>query len=215
MGCLPEWLPAIESAKETFQYNRGEIIFREGEAVKGIYFIYDGTVKVHKKWGPDKELILRFAKGGDIIGHRGIGEEPLYPISATALETTIVCFVTLDFFKATLRINNDFTVKLLMFYAEELQRSEKKMSMLAHMQVRGRISFALLALKKLFGMNEEGAIDIALSRQDLASYAGTTYETVFRTLNDLVELGVIRLINKSIVILQETKLAEFTNDDVK
>ncbi len=46
--CLPEWLPALEANKKTFIYKRGEIIFKEGDEVKGIYFIFHGTVKVHK-----------------------------------------------------------------------------------------------------------------------------------------------------------------------
>ena len=105
-------------------YKKGELIFKEGEEVKSMFFIFNGTPKVHKKWGNEKELIIRFAKNGDIIGHRGFGEEIVYPVSGTALESTTVCFIDLEFFKPTLRINNDFTFKLLVFYTEEVQRSE-------------------------------------------------------------------------------------------
>ena len=209
--CLPEWVPAIEANKKTFHYKKGDLIFREGEEVTGIYFVYSGTVKIHKKWGKEKELIIRFAKGGDIIGHRGLGIGMHYPISGTALESTIVCYIDLPFFTTTIKVNNDFTIRLLMFYAEELQRSERKMSNLAHMQVKGRIAFSLLALSNKFG-TLEGALDIVLSRQDLASYAGTTYETVFRTLNDFERDGLIQLNGKQIVILQEHGLAALTND---
>ncbi len=211
-GCLPEWTPAIEAAKETFHFTKGESIFSEGDPVQGIYFVYEGSVKIHKHWGNDKELIVRFAKTGHIIGHRGLGEIPLYPISATALENTTLCFVTLDFFRTTLRVNPSFTLHLLQFYADELQRSERKMSLLAHMPVRGRIADALLSLLKIFGTDQNGAINIILSRQDLASFAGTTYETVFRTLSEFAELGVIRLINKSIVIAREEELVSFTRE---
>ena len=174
--CLHEWLPAIKANKKTIHFNKGELIFKEGDDVKGIYFIFKGTVKVHKKWGKEKELIIRFAKTGEIIGHRGLGEEIIYPVSATALESTMVCYIDLDFFQTTLRVNNNFTVRLLLFYAEELQRSERKMNILAHMQVKGRIAYSLLSLKSKFGVTTNGEINIILSRQDLASYSGTTYE---------------------------------------
>ncbi|MEP7143340.1 MAG: Crp/Fnr family transcriptional regulator [Ferruginibacter sp.] len=211
--CLPEWIPAIEANKKTIYYKKGDRIFREGEEVKGIYFVYQGAVKIHKKWGKEKELIIRFAKGGDIIGHRGLGYETKYPISGTALEATTVCFIDLQFFKTTIIVNNDFTIKLLMFYAEELQRSERKMNNLAHMQVKGRIAFSLLALKNKFGTAADGSIDILLSRQHLASYAATTYETVFRILNEFVQKDLIKINNKNIIILDDKALTLLTNED--
>lgn len=210
--CLPEWIPAIEANKKTFHFKKGELIFTEGEPVEGIYFIYSGTVKVHKKWGKEKELIIRFAKNGDIVGHRGLGDEVIYPVSGTALEPTTVCFIDLAFFRSTLRINNDFTIRLLMFYADELQRSERKMNHLAHMQVKGRIAYCLLSLKNKFGNTAEGFINIILSRQDLASYAGTTYETVFRIMNELVQENILTVDSKNITIIDEAGLSALTKD---
>ena len=86
------------------------------------------------------------------------------------------------------------------------------MNNLAHMQVKGRIAFSLLALKTKFGVTSEGNIDILLSRQDLASYAGTTYETVFRILNEFVQEGFIKISSKEISITHEQGLANLTKD---
>ena len=210
--CLPEWLPAVAANKKTIQFKKGELIFKEGEAVKGIFFVFEGTVKVHKRWGEEKELIIRFAKDGDIIGHRGLGEEVIYPVSGTAIEATTVCFVDLAFFKTSLKINNDFTINLLMFYADELQRSERKMNNLAHMQVKGRIAYSLLSLYRKFGVTPAGAINIVLSRQDLASYAGTTYETVFRILNEFTQDEIIAIDHKSIIIQNVAALEHLINE---
>ena len=97
-GCVPDWLHWWLFIKRTSTYKRGEIIFTEGQPVEGIYFLYKGKVKVHKQWGPEKELIIRFAMEGDIVGHRGFGAITTYPVSATALEPTIICFIEMDFF---------------------------------------------------------------------------------------------------------------------
>jgi len=204
--CLKEWIPAIEANKKSYQFKKGELIFREGDPVTGIYFLYDGKAKVHKKWGEEKELNIRFAGKGDIIGHRGLGKETIYPVSATALEPCTVCFIDLAFFKTTLKVNTDFTYDLLMFYAEELQESEKRMRNLAHMPVKGRIAYALLILKDKFGLTPEGHIDISLTRQDIASYAGTTYETVFRMVTEFTQANIITVDNKDITILDEAAL---------
>ncbi|MEO6851766.1 MAG: Crp/Fnr family transcriptional regulator, partial [Mucilaginibacter sp.] len=109
------------SNKKNFKVKKGEVIFNEGDAVTGIYFVYSGNVKVYKKWDDDKELILRFAKEGAILGHRGLGKNQRYPISAAALEPAVVCYMDMDFFEATLKVNTDFTYQLLMFFADELQ----------------------------------------------------------------------------------------------
>ena len=201
-----EWLPAIDAHRQTFHVNKGEMLFSEGSEVTGIYFIYTGTFKVHKQWADDKELIVRVAKSGAILGHRGLGSDTLYPVSATALEPSNVCFIDLEFFKATCKVNYDFLFQLMMFFAGELKESEKRMRNLAHMPVKGRIANALMSLREKFGVNEHGYIDITLSRQDLASYTGTTYETVFRLMNELVQEGVIRLSGKDIAIINESKL---------
>ena len=63
-----------------------------------------GKVKVHKRWDDEKELITRFAQPGDIIGHLGLGNDPVYPVSATAIEQSMVCYIALPFFESTLNV---------------------------------------------------------------------------------------------------------------
>ena len=204
--CTKEWLPAIDVHRKSFHVNKGELLFAEGAELTGIYFIYKGTFKVHKKWTDDKELIVRLAKSGAILGHRGLGNDAYYPVSATALEASEVCFIDLNFFEATMKVNYQFLYELMMFFAGELKESEKKMRNLAHMPVKGRIALALLSLKTKFGVNGEGFIDITMSRQDLASYTGTTYETVFRIMNELVQEGSVVLSGKNVSITDMEKL---------
>ncbi len=208
--CLKEWLPAIDANRESYHFKKGEQLFTEGEKVTGIYFIYTGTVKVHKKWDSEKELIVRIARKGDIVGHRGLGKDIYYPVSGTALEPTDVCFIDLDFFISTLKVNHDFIYQLMMFFAGELKESEKNMRNLAHMPVKGRVAQAVLNLHDKFGENSDGWIDIVLSRQDVASFAGTTYETVFRIMNEFIQSGAIRTEGKNIGIINKQLLLDYT-----
>ncbi|MVN21374.1 cyclic nucleotide-binding domain-containing protein [Mucilaginibacter sp. HMF7410] len=211
--CLKDWLPAIEVHKKNFFVKKGQPVFKEGDPVKGIYFVYEGSAKVYKKWGAEKDLIIRFAKKGDILGHLGLGEQSFYPVSTTALEPSIVCYIDMGFFESTLMINTQLTYKLMRFFANELQQSEKRMRDLVHMSVKGRIAQALLALKNQFGVNENGCINIELSRQDLASYAGVVYETLFRIINEFISNGFIALKGKSIVITNEEMLLKLTSEN--
>ena len=208
--CLKDWLPAIDSNRKSFHFKKGELLFKEGENMTGMYFINSGLVKVHKHWSSEKELILRLAKNGDIVGHRGLGNDTVYPVSGTALMPTDVCFVDLDFFNSTLKVNPDFLYQLMMFFAAELKESEKRMRNLAHMTVKERIANALLFLRQKFGTTTDGDIDIRLSRQDLASYTGTTYETLFRIMNELAAENAISMEGKNISIMQEDILNGYT-----
>jgi CRP-like cAMP-binding protein len=211
--CEKEWLPAVEANRRNLYFKKGEIIFGEGETMKGMFFVIEGSVKVHKKWGADKELIVRFAKAGDILGHRGLGNDTEYPVSATALEPVAVCFIDLAFFHASLKMNAAFLFKLMMFFAEELKVSERKMRDLAHMQAKGRVAQALISLKEKFGEDDAGNINMLVNRQNLASYAGTTYETAFRILNDFTEDGVIRVDGNHISILDNLRISDYTKEN--
>lgn len=154
-------------------------------------------------------MIVRIARKGHIVGHRGLGNQLIYPVSATALEPSTVCFIDLAFFNASLKVNHDFLFQLLMFFAEELKVSERKMRNLAHMPVKGRIANALLTLQERFGLTAEGYINIILTRQDLASFAGTT---VFRVMNEFVEANLIKIADKNISIIKNETLLKISNE---
>jgi CRP/FNR family transcriptional regulator len=211
--CVKDWLPAIDANRKSFHFKKGELLFKEGEAMTGMFFVNHGLVKVHKKWNNDKELILRIARSGDIVGHRGLGTDTIYPVSGTALAPTDVCYIDLDFFDSTLKVNPGYLYHLMMFFAAELKESEKRMRNLAHMPVKGRIANALLYLQQKFGVTSEGSIDIILSRQDLASYTATTYETLFRVMNELAEENSLKVIGKNIFILNEEALINYTRQE--
>jgi CRP-like cAMP-binding protein len=205
-NCLKHWMPAIETHKQNIVIKKGQKIFEEGDPVNGIYFLFRGRVKVHRKWGEAKQLILHFAQEGDIIGYRGLGNQKVYPVSATALDEVILCFIDTAFFETSLQVNPGLTYTLMQLYANELQLAERRIGNLVHLDVKARVAETLLMLKRDFGQNQEGYINITLTKQDLASYAGTTYETFFRMITELEHEKVVRLSGKDIAILKEAKL---------
>ncbi len=210
--CLIDWLPAVAANRENFLLKKGRRLFNEGDPVNGIYFIYSGTVKVHKQWGEEKELILRFAKGGDIVGQLGLGDQAIYPVSATAIEPCVVCFISIDFFESTLNINSNFTRQLVRVLANDLQESEKRMRNLAHMPVKGRVAQALLTLRTQFGVADAGFINIELTRQDLASFTGAVYESLFRVMNEFVDEKLVEVSGKRILIADEKGLLKLVSE---
>ena len=203
---MPEWKEMTALKKETRLIKRGKPLFSEGDKVEGIFFLYSGVVKIHAPWVDGREMIIRFTRGGEIAGHRGLGGNAFYPVSATALEDTVACFVSNEFLELSMKANPSLTYTLMHFYAMELQKAEKKMRDLTHLDVKGRIAGALLELEETFGTNEEGFLALTLTRQDIAAFAGTTYETVFKYFTELTAAGIITTVGKDIKINQPGRL---------
>ena len=209
--CLPDWKELIAIKKRTELYRKGRAIIREGEQVKGIFFMYSGSAKVSKTWGSQKELILRFARTGDVLGLRGFGGDPVYPVSAIALEDCRVCFIDSAMLDTTLKTNSSLTYELMKVYAHELQMAERRMRDLVHMDVKGRIALALTDISVIFGKDGDGFISLPISRQDIASYAGTTYETIFKFFNGLAAQQIISTSGKRIRIDDAGALQAFVS----
>ena len=197
----------IAAAEKILHYKKGQDIFKEGDEVQGIYFIREGAVKVHQTWG-DNEFILRFAVAGDVIGHRGQGLT-VFPISATALESASVSFVTNAALETRFLTDGPFVYTMMQLYATELQKAERRMRDLALMPVKGRVAGALLTMREVFGLDEQGYIRVPVTRLDIACYAGTTYEAVFRLLTEWSREGLVSTSGKSIKINDDHDLQHF------
>jgi CRP/FNR family transcriptional regulator len=205
--CMPEWKEVTATHKKTLLIRKGKALFIEGEEVKGIFFLYSGVVKIHGPWTDGREMIIRFARGGEIAGHRGL-VDTVYPISATALEDTMACFISNEFLELSMKANPSLTYTLMHFYATELQKAEKRLRDIIHMEVKGRVAGALLDIVRTFGVDENQFLALKLTRQDIAAYAGTTYETVFKLFTELTAAGIITTSGKDIRINEPEKLTQ-------
>lgn len=210
--CMAEWKDVTVTHKKTRLFKKGKPLFTQGEEVKGIFFIYSGVVKIHAPWTDGRDVIIRFARIGEIAGHRGLGGNAVYPVSATALEDTIACFIGNEFLELSLKANPSLTYTFMHFYAVELQKAEKRMRDLTHMEVKGRIAAALLDIRQTFGTDKDQFLALKLTRQDIAAYAGTTYETVFKFFAELVAAGIINTSGKDIRIDRPEKLNQLIGD---
>jgi len=206
---LPEWRLLIEAEAKIQTYKKGEPIFKVGENSKGFYFIHEGRVKIHKKWKNNRDLILKFAGEGDILGHRGMLDAK-HPVSATAIGKITLCFISAEFFRTTLMVNHQLAYQMVLFFADELHKVEQSMWNMVHKDVKSRITEALYTIQEMFGVDKEGYINSSLSKQDIAAYAGTTYESLFKTLNEWKTDGSIDLLDKKIAIRKQLGLKELT-----
>ncbi|MBK0369710.1 Crp/Fnr family transcriptional regulator [Flavobacterium agrisoli] len=192
--------------KHTVQCKKGAQFIMEGAPVNGLYFVYKGTVKVLKTGYNGKEQILRLSKEGEIIGHRGFGTGETYQIGGTALEDTILCNFSKSMLATVLQNVPKVAYEFMIFYAQELNRSETKVKTMSQMTVREKVIDMLFYLFRKFGNPLNNTIELELSRKELADYAGTSDEQVIRILSALKKEKLIYTKSKTITILNFEKL---------
>ena len=176
--------------KKLIHCKKGQQFIMEGAPVNGLFFLLKGKVKVFRTGINGREQIVRFAKDGEIIGHRGFGTEEYYPICALALEDSLLCYFSKEQLQKILKESPGLTYDLMLFYANELNKSEAKVKNLSQMSVRERVIDTLLYIYRKFGQHR-GFLKIGLSRKEYADYAGTTEEQVIRVLSALKKEGLI------------------------
>ncbi|WP_298553282.1 Crp/Fnr family transcriptional regulator [uncultured Algibacter sp.] len=184
---------------------KGQQFIIEGAPVNGLFFIKSGTVKVFRTGINGREQIVRFAKPCEIIGHRGFGTQEYYSIGAIALQDSELHYFSKEHLQEALLENPKFTYDMMLFYANELNRSENKVKSISQMTVRERVIDTLLYIHRKFG-DLLGYINLPLSRKEYADYAGTTEEQVIRIFSALKKEGLITTRGKKISIVNVSKL---------
>lgn len=188
--------------------DRGQAIFMDGQVADRMYMVHRGRVKVVVRQGKGRERIIRLAGDGEALGHRGIGDDPVYTASAIALSPTRVNVIPMHLFLSTLKANNLFCYHFLLYFAAELRVLDQHMRDLMTMDVAQRVAKVILLCRSTFGTDAKDPRKLAftLPRRDIASMADTTYESVIRTLGHFEERGLIALSGKEILIRRAREL---------
>lgn len=208
-----EWFIILKNFTTLKKYKKGERLVQEGSKVDGYFFINSGKVKIVTTFDGDHERILRLSHRGNIVGHRAINSDS-FPISAIALTEVEATFIPKDTFQKMIRSNPDFAMYLVEFIATDLRETEERMKSMIHNDVIVRIALILCMLIDSYGYDaeEKNKLHFTLPRSDMASMAGTSYESVIRTLSKLEDMKLIRLENKSIIILKEAALRKLSQE---
>ena len=201
-----EELEKFSDHKTTLVIKKGENLLTEGNAINGLYCIRDGKGKMTKLNTNGKEQIIKFIKGGDILGHRSILSEELVGLNAIALEDMHVCFIPKGDILETIKENPNFSLDLMRNISQQLNDANTAISQMAQKPVRDRLAETLLYLEEIFGVDNEACIDVILTREEIANTIGTATESAIRLLSNLRKDGVIDLIGKKIKILNKSAL---------
>lgn len=186
----------VESA-QTKQIKKGEMLFRAGDKDDVLYIIHTGKVRVYRLSDTGKEQLVRILNPGDFTGELAIfrpGE--VHENYAEAMQNTSIClFNQADLLEYLIEFPQ-ISLKIIAEMTSRLKESEKQTAQVFTESVESRIiSFLLDCLDSNSGNSP--IIKLPISKKDLASYLGTTPETISRKLAHLEQENVIELLPKN------------------
>ena len=203
----------LTANKTVKQYEKGEVIFREGSFPPGIFFIIEGKVKKYKLDKDGKEHIIYVADTGELLGYHAVLAESRYPDSAAALENSKIAFVPKEDFLETLQHSSVLSRRLLKTLSHEFGVMANGLSMLTQQSVRERLALQLIVLRENYKVDFQPgmSVEINMSRNDLASLVGTVKENVVRVLTEFKEEGILTTKGRKIIIHDVNKLIKIGN----
>jgi CRP-like cAMP-binding protein len=195
------------------KYKKGQTLFREGSVPTGIYYILEGKVKKFKLNNLQKEQIIYVANAGELIGYHAVLSDERYPDSATALEDSLLLFISKEDFMAVLNQSPILSSRLLKMLSHEFSVLSNSITIFAQQPVRERLAIALIVLREKFkkGVASGQPIFISMRRDDIASMAGTTRENVVRLLREFKDEKLIESQGRKICIIDIKRMIAVSN----
>lgn len=200
-GLSMEELAILEKDRSARVYKAGEVIFKEGEALKGLLCLHTGKVKTTKLGLFENDPIFALKKPVDFIGLEALFLEKNHAYTATALEDSVICILEKHSFMQVVKGNVELSIKVIRLLARELEEADQRMLTLTQKHLRGRLADALLLLQKEYGtLSDEATLDIQLKRADLAALANMTSANAIRILSFFVKEDLIETNRRQIKI---------------
>lgn len=180
----------------TMSYPRNTEIFGDNEPAEYLYKVVSGTVRTYKILSDGRRQIGGFYLPGDIFGLEFGDEHALSAEAITDAKVLVVKRSTLDNLA-----NHDvgFARQLLALTNRELSRVQDRVLLLVKSAQERVVSFLLEMAAR---MPTGNAIELPMSRQDIADYLGLTIETVSRTFTSLESAAAIEVPSSRRVVLR-------------
>ena len=190
-------MEALGEIVRVVEVGRNRLIFSEGEPAEGFHVVGSGKVKVFKASADGKEKILHIFGSGEPVGEVAMFAGFPYPATAIALEQSRMLFIPRAEFEAAIRKMPGLAMGMLGVLSLRLREFASQIEQLALMEVPGRLAAYLETLR---GEQGEEAIELPISKAQLASLLGTIPETLSRILAKMSGAGLITVEGRRIRI---------------
>src|SRR5262245_3030038 len=199
---------ALEPICELRAYEKGTVLFEEGQPAHFIHFLFVGRVKIVKA-APDRDLILEILGPGEPVGAVAVFEQRPFPATAVALEPSgTISMPEREFFQL-IEKRPAITRRLLAGLTLRLMGLNQRLAdMTGTVEYRAARLFSTLAARG--GQKRDGGIfvPIHLSRQEIADLVGTTVESAIRLMSRWQKEGVVETEKDGFLIRRIESLRE-------
>lgn len=177
-------------------FPRNTEIFGENEPADYLYKVITGSVRTYKILSDGRRQVGGFYLPGDIFG---LGFTDEHTLSAEAIADTKVLVVKRSALNTLSSRNASIAQDLIALTGRELRRAQDHILLLIKSAQERVASFLLEMSERIAGSN---AIELPMSRQDIADYLGLTIETVSRTLTSLETCAAIEVPTSRRIVLR-------------
>jgi CRP/FNR family transcriptional regulator, nitrogen fixation regulation protein len=177
-------------------YPRNSEIFGDNESADYLYKVVSGSVRTYKILNDGRRQIGGFYMPGDIFGLEFADEHTL---SAEAITDTKVLVVKRSAITALAGRDASVARQLFRLTGRELHRVQDRILLLIK-SAQERVASFLLEMSGR--VSDANAIELPMSRQDIADYLGLTIETVSRTLTSLEDSAAIEVPTSRRIVLR-------------
>lgn len=201
LNSVPRFVPTrchlgmMELAGSQMSFGPNEEIFGENEPAEYVYKVTKGAVRTYKILSDGRRQIGGFYLPGDIFGLE-LGKE--HQFSAEAINQTTVTMIRRSAVVSLAERDCGAARELWNFTGRELHRVQEHMMLLVK-SAQQRVACFLLEMSERLAATD--AIELPMSRQDIADYLGLTIETVSRTMTQLVSDNAIELPSSRHIVL--------------
>jgi CRP/FNR family transcriptional regulator, nitrogen fixation regulation protein len=189
---------AMEAMGSQMKFGANEEIFGEAEAAEYVYKVTKGAVRTYKVLCDGRRQIGGFYLPGDIFGLE-VGKE--HQFSAEAINNVTVLVIRRSLIVSLAERDCDTARELWSFTGRELNRVQEHLLLLVKTAHQRVASFLLEMSARLAATD---AIELPMSRQDIADYLGLTIETVSRTMTQLASEQAIGLPSARRIVLRNS-----------
>ncbi|MBI5729817.1 MAG: Crp/Fnr family transcriptional regulator [Ignavibacteriales bacterium] len=205
-----ETLTMIEKIGTKKIYKKNDVVLMEEEAGTALFVIVKGKVKVARSSNDGREVILTILSESDFFGEMAILDGLTRSATVTAIEDSELFLIQRNDFLNLIREFPEISISLLQELTKRLRSADAKIKALSLKDAEGKVATVILQLADDVGKIKHGKVEIEKLplQQDLANMAGTSRETISRTLHTFAKKGLIELDGSKLSILDYEKFKE-------